>query len=281
MRLRLHKNLLFAGLAATLALTACDDNDCSNLSKLDPNYPGGSTDNGYNENCNDASQNAVLARLEIPQVIGDNQNVVLVRTVPDFGVNYVIEYNLVKRSQRWTAFQWYNGNSGTPWDRNNWDKETDNPWAMRNLREYGWGDPFQPDPDLPEYARTNLEEYYDCGYQRGHICASGDRLNSKDANEQTFYLSNIMPQHRNLNNGIWLTMENQVARKWNSSQFRQTLYVVKGGTTFLEGISLPGITFFGGILLPRITFLEGMPPLVLLSYRPLVLLSYRPLVLKS
>ena len=219
--------LLFLGLAAGVA--ACDDDD-----KL-PTAPKGDTEtpadaNNKNKN-NTAALGEALGRLEVPRVSDDANSVVLVRTVPTYGVNYIIEYDTRKRSQRWTCWQWYQGNSGTSWNRKNWNAEAEsNEWVRLNLQNYGFSDPFQPDPDLPAGQRTELDEYKGSGYQRGHICASADRLNSKEANEQTFYLSNIMPQSGALNEGIWLEMENKVQSWGKDKDFRQTLYVVKGGT---------------------------------------------------
>jgi len=237
--------LLFV-LSLTLQ-TACDDDD-----KL-PKANTSENNDEDNINKNPTTANTDWGRLEFPRVKNEEtNNVVLIRRVPTYGVNYAIEYDMSKRTQRWTCWQWYDGNSGTSWNRNNWDSQTGNEWAMRNLRDYGWGDPFQPDPDLDASVRTELEEYYDCGYQRGHICASADRLNSKEANEQTFYLSNIMPQSRALNTGVWEEMESQL-RFWNNRNFRQTLYVVKGGTID-KTEQIRGYTQTG-MLIPRYFFM--------------------------
>lgn len=204
---------------------SCDDDD-----KLPHANKEKGQETEKNSNRNPAIYGEDYARLEFPRVSDDENSIVLIRRVPSYGINYAIEYDRLKRSQRWTCWQWYRGNSGRSWNRNYWDNETDNPWAMLNMRTHGWGDPFQPDPDLAEKERTELEDYNNIPYQRGHICASGDRLNSKEANEQTFYLSNIMPQEAALNSGIWLDMENKVQEWGRNDDFRRVLYVVKGGT---------------------------------------------------
>ncbi len=195
----------------------------------------------------EAPEEKVYERLEFPRLSTDPNSILLVRRTQNYGINYAIEYDRQKRTQRWTCWQWYRGNSGTSWNRNNWDYATDNEWAMRNLRTYGWGDPFQPDPDLAPKYRTELEEYNSIPFQRGHICASADRLNSKEANEQTFYLSNIMPQTRALNEGIWSDMEAKV-RSWNNDSFRKVLYIVKGGTIDDANIQSRTIT---GMIVPK------------------------------
>lgn len=173
-------------------------------------------ENSTNANAN--TQGGETSRLEIPRLRDDSNNLFLVRSTVQFGVNYCIEWDCTKKSQRWTAYQMYAGNSVTNWNRNDW-KNT--PWK---------GDPFQTDPDLPEGIRVELSQHTGDNYDRGHICASADRLCSKDANEQTYYMSNMHPQLNGFNAGVWGNMENKV-RAWNSTTgFRDTLYVVKGGT---------------------------------------------------
>ncbi len=68
------------------------------------------------------------------------------------------------------------------------------------------------------------------GYDRGHLCASADRLYSREVNEQTFYYTNMSPQRNKFNTGIWLTLEGQVQSWGRSCTASDTLYVVKGGT---------------------------------------------------
>ena len=65
---------------------------------------------------------------------------------------------------------------------------------------------------------------------RGHLCASADRLYSREVNEQTFYYTNMSPQRNKFNTGIWLTLEGQVQSWGRSCTSSDTLYVVKGGT---------------------------------------------------
>lgn len=235
-------------LVLTVAVTSCDDDD--KLPKAQTEITG--QDNTNNTNRNPVGSNPEYGRLEFPHISNDPTSVVLIRRTPEFGINYTIEYDTKKRSQRWTCWQWYKGNSGTAWSRNNWDYETDNKWAMLNMATHGWGDPFQPDPDLSVGVRTELEEYNNIAFQRGHICASADRLNSKDANEQTFYLSNIMPQSAALNTGIWQEMENKVQSWGKDNSFRRVLYVVKGGT--IDDANIRTITPTG-LVVPKYFFM--------------------------
>lgn len=203
---RRKKKMLYALAVCCLGIySACSEDD-SHYS-----FSSGS------DNSNDATQNPYATRLELPRLKNDGNSILLVHETDAYGVNLCIEWDCTRKAQRWTAYQLYGANSVTNWNRNNW-KNT----------EWG-GDPFQPDPDLPADVRTELEQYRRSGYDRGHICPSADRLNSKDANEQTFYLSNMHPQINAFNAGVWLNMENKI-RVWNQPSFRDTLYVVKGGT---------------------------------------------------
>lgn len=168
---------------------------------------------------------AAARRTEIPALKGQG-NTFLVYYSQEIGVNFCIEWDNNKKSQRWTAYQMTSATNVKNWNRNNWDF-----------------DPFQPDPSLPIQYRTELQDYKDYqkyGCQRGHICPSADRLSSKTANEQTFYLSNIQPQYANFNTGVWEEMESQI-RKWSpASGSRDTMYVCKGGTIDGDKFETPG-----------------------------------------
>lgn len=170
-----------------------------------------------NKNKNIVSDNPYVTRLEFPKVKGDDMNLVLTSGTPDYGVTLSVEWDCNIKAQRWTCFSMYAKNAVKNWNRKNWENTS---WK---------GDPFQEDTRIPYEYRTTLSQYRGSGYNRGHICASEDRVYSKDANEQTFYLSNIHPQSYQFNVGIWLEMESKL-RDWNRNDFRDTLYVCKGGT---------------------------------------------------
>lgn len=56
-------------------------------------------------------------------------------------------------------------------------------------------------------------DYNRSGYDRGHLCPSGDMTWDKKANRETFILSNICPQHKKLNQGRWNDLE-ILSRAW-------------------------------------------------------------------
>lgn len=158
-------------------------------------------------------------RLELPRLDGTNLfNVYKTRYEKKEVTTFCIEYDQEKRHSKWVAFTFDNTTSQTNWNRNSWESTK---WK---------GDPFQPDPLLPENVRIGDKEHRNDQYDRGHLCASADRLYSKDANEQTFYYSNISPQLGGFNTGIWLDLENKVQDWGRNASMRDTLYVVKGGT---------------------------------------------------
>ena len=51
-------------------------------------------------------------------------------------------------------------------------------------------------------------DYNRSGYDKGHLCPSGDMTWSKQANSETFLMSNMSPQNQKLNRGRWNDLEN-------------------------------------------------------------------------
>lgn len=122
-------------------------------------------------------------------------------------VTYSLEYDCNLRHAKWVAFSFYDATA-----------------RLGSGRTNAWDD----DPGIPEEYRSSRSDFY--GYDRGHICASYDRQYSKEANEQTFYYSNMSPQMGNFNQKIWVKLEQKVQNWGRSNTFRNILYVVKGGT---------------------------------------------------
>ena len=83
---------------------------------------------------------------------------------------------------------------------------------------------FQEDTDV-EAPRATHEDYVRSGYDRGHLCPSGDNKWSEQAQRESFLMTNICPQTHNLNAGDWNEMEQQ-CRKW--AEEYGILYIVSG-----------------------------------------------------
>jgi endonuclease G len=99
------------------------------------------------------------------------------------------------------------------------------------------------DPSVPT-GSADWRNFRGSGYDRGHLCPAGDRRFSETAYNQTFYTSNISPQDREFNAGIWNELEQQV-RRWARRYGR--VYVITGGvlseglrTIGSEGVAVPG-----------------------------------------
>ena len=83
---------------------------------------------------------------------------------------------------------------------------------------------FAEDTEVPEPRATDWD-YYNSGYDRGHMCPAADNKSSKKAMEESFLFTNMCPQNGNLNRGDWNEME-MACRKWAKKY--GDLYIVCG-----------------------------------------------------
>ena len=73
-------------------------------------------------------------------------------------------------------------------------------------------DEFLPDP-AAKGRQADTRDYSNTGYDRGHMAPAADMKWDKEAMIESFYMTNICPQDRELNAGIWLETE-QKCRWW-------------------------------------------------------------------
>lgn len=67
---------------------------------------------------------------------------------------------------------------------------------------------FEADRTLPNgFRRIQYYDYSGSGFDRGHIVPSADRLADERLNEQTFLMTNIVPQTKALNQFPWQKLE--------------------------------------------------------------------------
>lgn len=95
----------------------------------------------------------------------------------------------------------YNRDNGTP----NWVS-----WhvSASDLGRMARGNDFRPDADIPQgWFQVTQFSYSGSGFDRGHNCPSGDRTASRDANEATFLMTNMIPQAPNHNQHLWSNLE--------------------------------------------------------------------------
>lgn len=185
-----------------------------------------------NNNANDAGKYA--SRLEIPAL--DNRDIFITHTTNNNNkecITYSIAHNAERKHCRWVAFTFDNSNRGENWYRSKWNEfANSNEWVKKELEASGGycSDPYQPTPEIPQEYQHTRNEIIGNGHVRGHIVASSDRLYSKEANEQTFYYSNISPMLSKFNSGVWANLEDKVKKWGRNTAFSDTLYIVKGGT---------------------------------------------------
>ena len=171
--------------------------------------------NGSNPVPDPEKPSGYASMLEIPALKGGSMNQFITHTTKRNGKDYPtysLEYSYKYKHSYWIAYRFDNTTGGN----------------------VGRNEEYKPDPELPSQYAAKHNDYTNSGYTRGHLCASSDRQYSKEANQQTFYMSNISPQSGNGFNqsgSAWNTGEDKVqAWGYNISRSTDTLYVVKGGT---------------------------------------------------
>lgn len=112
-----------------------------------------------------------------------------------------------------------------------YNKETCCPnWVAWNLTaehasgEYARSNDYREDYDVPAPRATN-DDYKGSSWSRGHMCPAGDNKWDADAMSETFLLTNMCPQDRSLNSGLWNRIEMD-CRKW--AQKYGDVYIVCG-----------------------------------------------------
>jgi endonuclease G len=138
---------------------------------------------------------------------------------------YVISYNSGRKIPNWVS----------------WELNTS--YLGSTARQ----DDFRPDDTLPaSLPQAQLADYSGSGFDRGHMCPSADRTLTVTANQQTFYLTNMVPQSANNNRGPWADLE---AEARTLAQSGKELFIISGGVfsagsaTIGSGVAVPDKTF--------------------------------------
>lgn len=88
-------------------------------------------------------------------------------------------------------------------------------WTLTDIEAQGEvprAKDFLPDPQV-HGAKAYTSDYKNSGYDRGHMAPAGDMKWSASAMAESFYMTNICPQNRNLNRGDWKELE-ELERTW-------------------------------------------------------------------
>ena len=147
---------------------------------------------------------------------------------------YVISYDGAHRVPNWVG-----------WELN-----------ARWLGDVARQDDFRPDDTFPqEMPQAQLSDYAGSGWDRGHLCPSGDRTASVADNRSTFYLTNIVPQADAANGGPWARLESYLRQL---AEAGREISIVAGGvssaadkTIGANAVSVPSATFKVAVVLDR------------------------------
>lgn len=79
------------------------------------------------------------------------------------------------------------------------------------------GDKFYTDTDIPVVYQVSPDIYRNSGYDKGHLAPSAEIDYSRESNDETFAMSNIVFQHPKFNRQAWGALEGWV-RKWTEKK---------------------------------------------------------------
>ena len=138
---------------------------------------------------------------------------------------YAIDYNDSRGEPNWVS----------------WDLTT------ADIGSSGRGN-FTQDPTLPAgftAVATTTTPYKSAGFDRGHMCPSGDRTITVSDNDIVFYMSNMIPQASANNQGVWANLENDC--RTFAGQGNELLITCGpsgfDGTTLSNGVAVPTYTW--------------------------------------
>jgi len=145
---------------------------------------------------------------------------------------YTLSYNRSRSEPNWVAWR------------------LDSSWVGSTPRQ----DDYRPDPSLPVgWYQVQASDYSGSGYDRGHMCPSGDRTNSVANNSATFLMTNFVPQLPANNQGPWEDFESYC--RTLASQGNE-LYIIDGphgniGTVAGGHVVVPDVTWKVVVVLPN------------------------------
>ncbi len=140
----------------------------------------------------------------------------------------------------------YHRDNGRP----NWTAwHLDTSWIGSTPRQ----DDFRADTTLPVgWYQVSGSSYSGSGYDRGHMCPSGDRTSSVANNSATFLMTNMIPQAPTNNQQMWANLESYCRTLANAGN---ELYIFSGGygnSGFIDNgrVSIPTTTWKVIMVLP-------------------------------
>jgi len=184
--------------------------------------PGGSSQGGETPGGNtpgDGSQ-TVLDKdwLELASIKEDGTRYVVNTTYAGEKRNYTVFYDTEMMAPLWTAY---------PLNNSHMSSGRINTWT------------FNPSISEDRQIQVCDGSYSIENYARGHMCPNGSRNNNETMQQQTFYVTNQVPQiHNGFNNGIWKNLESAVQVLAKNEEI-----FVTTGVSFRKGNETPQIQY--------------------------------------
>ena len=144
---------------------------------------------------------------------------------------YALSYNTTTREPNWVSWNLTTADVGTS----------------------GRSANFFQDTTLPAgFYQVLTTDYSGSGYDRGHMCPSGDRTITDADNEATFFMTNMIPQAPDNNQGVWANFESEcrsIAAAGNE------VLIISGpsgyaGATIASGVAIAGYTWKIAVVVP-------------------------------
>lgn len=123
--------------------------------------------------------------LEIPQLLAPRQEQIICHT------GYTVSYNATWRLPNWVAYELTR--QETQGDEKRYNRFISDPLVKGTIASNG------------DYARS--------GYDKGHMAPAADMKWSNTVMKESFYFSNMCPQHPDLNRRKWKDLESKI-RDW-------------------------------------------------------------------
>ena len=145
---------------------------------------------------------------------------------------YTISYNRSKGEPNWVAWR------------------LDSSWVGGAPRQ----NDYRPDTSLPAgWYQVTDTDYSGSGYDRGHMCPSGDRTRTIPDNSATFLMTNFVPQLAANNQGPWEEFESYCRTLAASGN---EIYIIDGpsgnvGTIANGQVVVPKVTWKVVLILPN------------------------------
>jgi len=143
---------------------------------------------------------------------------------------YAMDYNDTTREPNWVSWDLTSGDVGS---------------SGRSS--------YSIDSTLPSgFTRVETSDYSGSGYDRGHMCPSGDRTITAADNSVVFYMSNMIPQASDNNQGVWENFETECRSL--ASQGNELLIICGpsgfGGSSIPSGVAIANYTWKIAIVVP-------------------------------